>query len=149
MPADGFYEWKDMGRGPKQPFFIRRRDRAPFAMAAIWDNWMSADGSELETCAVVTTDANATLAPIHHRMPVILAPEDFDRWLDPATPPKELETLMVPAPDDLLEAIPVSQSVNRVANDGPHLTDPFLIPLDAAPPKKKEKQADDRQPDLF
>ncbi|MCE9649714.1 MAG: SOS response-associated peptidase [Parvibaculum sp.] len=149
MPADGFYEWKEMGKGAKQPFFIRRRDRAPFAMAALWDNWMSADGSEIETCAVVTTEANATLAPVHHRMPVILASDDFDLWLDPAATPKELAALMVPAPDDLLEAIPVSQAVNRVANDGPHLTDPFLMPLDATPPKKKEKLADNRQADLF
>lgn len=149
MPADGFYEWKDMGRGRKQPFFIRRRDRANFAMAAIWDNWMSADGGEIETCAIVTTEANATLAPIHHRMPVILARQDFARWLDPAAAPKDLAALMVPAPDDLLEAIPVSQSVNRVVNDGPHLLDPYLMPLDAAPPKKKEKAPDDRQADLF
>ncbi len=149
MPADGFYEWKDMGRGQKQPFFIRRRDRANFAMAAIWDNWMPADGSEIETCAIVTTEANATLKPIHHRMPVILAREDLARWLDPAAAPKDLAALMVPAPDDLMEAIPVSQSVNRVANDGPHLLDPFLMPLDAAPSKKKEKPADDRQADLF
>lgn len=149
MPADGFYEWKDMGRGQKQPYFIRSRDRANFAMAAIWDNWMSADGSEIETCATVTTEANATLTPIHHRMPVILARENFARWLDPAAAPKDLAALMVPAPDDLMEAIPVSQSVNRVANDGPHLLDPYLMPLDATPPKKKEKAPDDRQADLF
>ncbi len=120
-----------------------------FAMAAIWDNWMSADGSEIETCAVVTTDANATLAPIHHRMPVIIDPEDFDLWLDPATPLKELERLMAPAPDDLLEAIPVSASVNRVSNDDPSLIDPALVTVAAPEPKKKAKTPDDRQSDLF
>lgn len=148
-PADGFYEWKEIRRGLKQPYFIRRRDRAPFAMAAIWDNWMSADGSEIETCAVVTTDANATLTPIHHRMPVIIDPEDFDLWLDPATPLKELERLMVPASDDLLEAIPVSASVNRVSNDDPSLIDPALVTVAAPEPRKKSKTLDDRQSDLF
>lgn len=149
MPADGFYEWRVMGAGAKQPHFIRRRDRGLFAMAAIWDNWMPANGSELESCAVVTTEANQTLTPIHHRMPVILAPEDFDLWLDPATPVKELEALMVAAPNDLMEAIPVSPDVNRVANDGPHLLDPYLAPTTPPAPKKKEKLTDDRQKSLF
>jgi len=149
MPADGFYEWKTTTTGAKQPYFIRRRDRAPFAMAALWDNWLPADGSELETCAVITTDANVTLRPIHHRMPVILEAKDFDLWLDPATPLKELEPLLVPAPDDLLEAFPVSPDVNRVANDGPHLLDPYLAPPEPVKPKKKEKPTDDRQESLF
>jgi putative SOS response-associated peptidase YedK len=149
MPADGFYEWKASASGPKQPYFIRRRDRALFAMAAIWDDWLPADGSELQTCAVVTTEANATLTPIHHRMPVILDPKDFALWLDPATPVKELQALMAPAPDDLMEAIPVSPDVNRVANDSPHLLDPYLAPLEPPAPKKKTKPTDDRQKTLF
>lgn len=149
MPADGFYEWKAGASGPKQPYFIRRRDRALFAMAAIWDDWLPADGSELQTCAVVTTEANATLTPIHHRMPVILDPKNFALWLDPATPVKELQALMVPAPDDLMEAIPVSPDVNRVANDSPHLLHPYLAPLEPPAPKKKTKPADDRQKTLF
>tara|TARA_R110000824_G_scaffold118960_19_gene272715 strand:+ start:137334 stop:138065 length:732 start_codon:yes stop_codon:yes gene_type:complete len=149
MPADGFYEWQVTGQNAKQPYFIRRRDRAPFAMAAIWDNWMPANGSELDSCAVVTTSANTMLTPIHHRMPVILDPKDYDLWLDPATPVKELEALMVAVPEDLMEAIPVSPDVNRVANDGPHLLDPYLAPT--APPvqKKKAKPVDDRQESLF
>lgn len=155
MPADGFYEWKAVGKGPKQPYYLRRRDGKPFAMAAIWDNWMSANGSEIESCAVVTTQANATLAPIHHRMPVILDERDWDRWLDPATPPKELAALMKPAPDDLLEAVPVSAAVNRVANDHRGLvvemSDRTVAVVEATPeaPKKKPKPADERQSDLF
>jgi putative SOS response-associated peptidase YedK len=148
MPADGFYEWRVLANGARQPYFIRRRDRALFAMAAIWDIWQTPDGSELESCAVVTTEANATLRPVHHRMPVILDPKDFDLWLDPATPVKELEALMAPAPDDLMEAIPVSPDVNRVANDGPHLLDLYLAPPEPAP-KKKAKDTDDRQTNLF
>lgn len=155
MPADGFYEWKAMPKGPKQPYYIRRRDRKPFAMAAIWDNWMAANGSEIESCAVVTTEANATLAPIHHRMPVILDEKDWDLWLDPATPLKELQALMRPAPDDLLEAVPVSDAVNRVANDHAGL----VIEVDAhtvsvaetrtAAIRRKPKSTDDRQNELF
>ena len=153
MPADGFYEWRAMGKGPKQPYYIRRRDRHPFAMAAIWDNWMPANGSEIETCAVVTTEANATLGPIHHRMPVILDEKDWDLWLDPEATPKELAALMKPAPDDLLEAIPVSDAVNRVANDNPGLvaetSERAVAAVEDVPVKKKEKPADDRQIDLF
>lgn len=152
MPADGFYEWKVMPKGPKQPYLIRRRDGRPFAMAALWDNWMTADGSEIESCAVVTTDANATLAPIHERMPVILDEKDWARWLDPLTPLRELQALMKPAPDDLLEAIPVSEGVNRVANDHPGLiveahVRPRTVP--EAPAPRKRKPTDDRQGDLF
>jgi putative SOS response-associated peptidase YedK len=149
MPADGFYEWQVRGQDAKQPHFIRRRDRALFAMAAIWDDWLPADGSELESCAVVTTEANATLTPIHHRMPVILDEKNFDLWLDPATSLKELQTLMVPAPDTLMEAIPVGPEVNRVANDGPHLLDPCLVPSAPPAPRKEKKPRDDRQQDLF
>ena len=71
------------GKGvPNSRTSSRCRDGAPFAMAGIWDDWLSADGSELESCAVVTTAANDHLAPIHHRMPVILDPKDWDAWLD-------------------------------------------------------------------
>ena len=149
MPADGFYEWRVLSGGAKQPYFIRRRDRTPFAMAAIWDNWMPANGSELESCAVVTTEANETLTPIHHRMPVILDPKDYVVWLDPTTPLKELEALLVATPDDAMEAIPVSPDVNRVANDNPALLDPYLAPPLPVAAKKKEKTTDDRQQDLF
>lgn len=149
MPADGFYEWKAAGKGPKQPWFIRRKDGAPFAMAALWEHWMDPHGSELDTCAVVTTEANATLAPIHHRMPVILDEKDWDLWLDPAATERELRALLRPAPDDMLEAIPVSTRINRAANDDPSLIE-RAEPV-AAPPEKPrpKKQADKRQMGLF
>jgi putative SOS response-associated peptidase YedK len=149
MPADGFYEWKAVGKGPKQPFFIRRRDGKPFAMAALWEHWMDPHGSELDTCAVVTTEANATLAPIHHRMPVILAEKDWDLWLDPAATEKELLPLLRPAPDDFLEAIPVSTRINRAANDDPSLIE-RAEPVPAAPEKPRTRKAPDkRQMGLF
>lgn len=150
MPADGFYEWKAQGSGPKQPFFIRRRDRKPFAMAAVWDTWMPSGGSELDSCAVVTTEANETLKAVHHRMPVILDEKDWDLWLDPGATEKELLALLRPAPDDLMEAIPVSTRINRVANDDPSLQERGQA--EAEPertPRPKKRAEDTRQMGLF
>jgi len=124
FPADGFYEWRRDGKSRK-PFLIRRRDGGLFAMAGIWEYWMTPEGSELESAAIITTDANATLAPVHHRMPVILDEADFDRWLSASeTEAKDLEGLLRPAPDDLLEAVPISDRVNKVANDDAALLEP-------------------------
>lgn len=149
MPADGFYEWKAEGRGPKQPYFIRRRDGAPFAMAALWEHWMDPHGSELDTCAVVTAEANATLMPIHHRMPVILPEKDWGLWLDPAATEKELLALLRPAPDDLLEAIPVSTRINRAANDDPSLIERSEVVAEVPEKPRARRTADIRQMGLF
>lgn len=153
MPASGFYEWRNTGSKGKQPFFIRRRDGAPFAMASIYDQWMGPDGSEIDSCAVVTTAANTTLRTIHQRMPVILAPDDWANWLDPAMRERDLLALLHPAPDDLLEAIPVSARVNRIANDDPGLMEPVAPaqpgtenPGEPAQAKNKSGQG---QMDLF
>ena len=152
MPADGFYEWKAEGKGPKQPYVIRRRaengERQTFAMAALWETWASAEGSEIDSCAVVTCEANETLAPIHHRMPVILDEKDWDTWLDPATPLKEAQALLRPAPGDLLDATPISTRINNVANDDPSLLERELI--DPAPEKPaRTKKPDTKQLGLF
>jgi len=150
MPADGFYEWKAEGKGPKQPWLIRRVDRAPFAMAALWETWATAEGSEIDSCAIVTCEANATLAPIHHRMPVILDEKDWEKWLDPATPLKEAQALLRPAPDDLLDAQPVSTRINRVANDDATLLEPATIEPDPEKPARPKKaEPDTRQMGLF
>ena len=126
IPADGFYEWKEIG-GRKQPYFVRlRKTGAPFAFAGLWETWTGSNGEELDTAAIVTTNANRTLAPIHDRMPAILAPEAFDLWLDCArVDAKTAAALLIPARDELLETYPISPAVNRVANDSAALIAPF------------------------
>jgi putative SOS response-associated peptidase YedK len=130
IPADGFYEWKDMGKGrKKQPFFIRARSGQSLALAGLWEVWKDReqdDAEWLKSCTIITTDPNSLLAPIHNRMPVVLPPEAWDTWLDPANDDTDaLERLLVPAPDDLLELYPVSTDVNSVENDGPQLIMPL------------------------
>lgn len=151
IPADGYYEWQTTKPGIKQPYFIRRQDCKPFAMAAIWDNWMPSNGSEMESTALITTQANESLISIHHRMPVILDPAQWDLWLDPTTPVKELQALLIPAPEALLEAVPISTRVNKVANDGASLLE-RVAPMEVQPEpaaKKSKTTRDNRQIDLF
>ena len=125
VPASGFYEWQTRGKGPKQPF-----SRAPvrcagrqslIAFAGLWETWHGADGSEIDTATIVTTDANERLRPIHDRMPVVLAPEDFEAWLSRETDPAEAQALLKPAPEDLFSLTPVSTRVNSADNDDPGL----------------------------
>jgi putative SOS response-associated peptidase YedK len=140
IPADGFYEWKPMG-GRKQPYFIRQKSGEPFAFAGLWETWMGPNGEEMETAAIVTTTANETLRPIHDRMPVVLPPEAYDLWLDGANvDAKTAEALIRPAPEEQLEAFPVSTDVNRVANDNAKLVD-RVAEMAEAPPVPKPKAA--------
>jgi putative SOS response-associated peptidase YedK len=124
VPADGFYEWQRRG-SRKQPMFIHRRDGEPMAFAGLWAAWRDGDGDDadwLRSCAIVTTDANDVLAPLHERMPVVLEERDWDRWLDPsADDVNALARLLVPASNELLVAYPVSSAVNSADNDGPEL----------------------------
>lgn len=104
IPADGFYEWQGDVPGKKVPHFIHRPDDGLMAFAGIWEHWMGPDGSELETAAIITTSANALVATIHTRSPVIIHPEDFGRWLDcSAEDAGKIVPLMRPAPDDYFE----------------------------------------------
>lgn len=123
VPADGFFEWQTAEPGKGTPYYISRTEGGVFAMAGIWEAWLSPNGSELFSMAVVTTAANAVLAPFHHRMPVIITPEHFETWLncDDETDVKGAQALMHPAPDDYFQAWPVSKAVNKIANDGPEL----------------------------
>jgi putative SOS response-associated peptidase YedK len=146
IPADGFYEWKAQERGPKQPYYIHRKDNRPFGMAGIWSDWMAPDGSELDTLAIITIDANRLIEGLHNRMPVIISEEDFETWLDPAVEKSAaVDALIRPAQEDLLEAYPVSTRVNRVGEDDAGLIEPIgpvYQPNDKTP-------SDDEQLDLL
>jgi len=124
--ADGFYEWRvaDAGaegsrRLSKQPFHITRQDEAPFAFAGLWSSWRAPDGSRLRTCTIITTAANATIASLHDRMPVILAPEAEQAWLDPRTPSCELPDLLAGLPEAQTALRAVCSAVNDARYDGP------------------------------
>ena len=125
VPADGFYEWERMTPAIRQPNLIRRVDGEPMAFAGLWSIWRDPARPESElvrSFTVITTTANATLEPIHDRMPVILPASAWETWLAP-TPaePGELLALLRPASDDLLERFPVSKRVNDARNEGPDL----------------------------
>jgi putative SOS response-associated peptidase YedK len=119
IPADGFYEWQKTNGG-KQPYYIRMEDGSPFAFAGLWESWNKGGEGEIHSCTIFTTSANDLVGEIHHRMPVILPPEDYELWLDPAVrEADQLLTLLAPYPADVMEAYPVSRRVNSPSNNGP------------------------------
>lgn len=120
VPIDGFYEWQKVDSG-KQPWFIYRADGLPMLLAGLY-----ARHSWGDSFTVLTTAANALMANLHDRMPVILDPEDTPRWLDPlVTDPSLVEDLMAPCPPEWLEAHMVSKAVGNVRNDSPELIEPI------------------------
>jgi putative SOS response-associated peptidase YedK len=125
--ADGFYEWKKEGKR-KIPIFIHRPDDAPFAFAGLWEVWRAPDGSKIASCAIVTTEPNDLLRPIHDRMPVILPREAWEKWLAPgAAPPRDLLALLRPSPSDFLTTTVVSTYVNTPDHEGPECIEPAVI----------------------
>jgi len=119
IPADGFYEWAG-SKGPKQPYYIGLEGRALFAFAGLWERWVDPEGEPLESCALLTAAASAQLRAVHHRMPVIVDPADYARWLDPDV---EEPDLLSPVIDrnlgSALEFYPISPYVNNVRHDDP------------------------------
>lgn len=121
--ADGFYEWQQTEHG-KQPYWLHRPDREPFAFAGLWARAVREDGSKLYSCTIVTTRPSEQVAPIHDRMPVILERDHEAAWLDRETVSDELMAMLEPT--DELELTEVGDAVNNVREDGPHLLDPPL-----------------------
>jgi putative SOS response-associated peptidase YedK len=120
--ADGFYEWQKTDDG-KQPYHIKMQDDSPFAFAGLWETWKN--GKEVRSATIITTDANDLMKEIHHRMPVILHPEDYAMWLDPDFDEKEpLTTLLKPYPADAMQAYAVSRRVNKPSNNEPSILEP-------------------------
>ena len=122
IPASGFYEWKREEGETPLPYYVVRSDGAPMVFAGIWQDW-ERDGERLTTCAIVTTDANAAMAPIHHRQPVILEPEDWALWLGEAG--KGAASLMRSSADDTLRLHRVATTVNSNRATGPALIEPL------------------------
>ena len=115
--ADGYYEWKKLGK-EKQPILYRMKADAPFA--GLWEHWEH-DGEVIDSCAIITTDANDLARAVHDRMPVLMGPDAWEPWLDTEADPAVLQCLLVPFLPDQMEACPASAAVNSVKNNGPEL----------------------------
>lgn len=117
VPVDNFFEWaKTKGRGPKQPYAIDMRSGEPFALAGIWESWRQPDSGEIvRTFCIITTSANEMIEAIHDRMPAIVPPHAYDRWLSPIEP--DPRDLLVPYPSEFMAMRPVSQRANNADND--------------------------------
>lgn len=124
IPADGFFEWTKTETGTRLPWYIHRRDGAPLAFAGVWQDW-GPQGARSPTCAIVTTAANATMAPIHHRMPVCIAAPDWGLWLGQEG--RGAARLMQAPAEDLLIAHRVDPAVNSNRASGPQLIEPIVI----------------------
>jgi putative SOS response-associated peptidase YedK len=170
VPADGFYDWKEE-RGRRRPHVVRPKNRepnrepagGPIAFAGLWECWMGPNGEEMETCAIITTQASRDIAHIHDRMPVIVPPDAFDFWLDCTNvDAMTAAALIAPSPAGLLEVYEVSSAVNHAANDSPALIEPLAAGAEPPAPStpqtglsttakraKKRKEEDDRQSSLF
>jgi putative SOS response-associated peptidase YedK len=154
IAADGFYEWKAVG-GHKVPYYVRLKSGEPMAFAGLGECWTGSNGEELETAAIVTTEANRLLAPIHSRMPVIVPPEAFDLWLNTVEVDAKIAVALIqPASENLLEAYEVSTAVHRTANDNQKAVEPVATSEQSVPVHKpvacvKRAKKDNGQTSLF
>lgn len=148
IPASGFYEWqRNADTKQSQAWWIPRSDGQIAAFAAVHETYISKNGSEIDTVAILTTEATGRFSRIHNRIPVIIAPEDFSRWMDCKTQePRHVADLLSQPSDDYFEAVAVSDAVNKVANTGPHIQQQ-AIPKDlnkksksTASPKRSNRQ---------
>jgi putative SOS response-associated peptidase YedK len=129
IAADGFYEWKKLDTKTKQPYAIAMQDRSMFGFAGLWERWTDkASGEVVRSCTIITTTPNEVCAPIHDRMPVIVSPEDYGKWLgEHEADPVRLLQMLKPFPAEQMECFPVGVAVGNVKNDEPAL----LVPVAA------------------
>jgi putative SOS response-associated peptidase YedK len=127
IPASGFYEWQKKGSAAKQPFYFYLPEKEVFGFAGLWEEWINKEtGDVLETCIIITTEANEVLKPVHDRMPVILQAADYDEWLDSRENNTEkLQRLLAPYPAKDMSSHAVSRSVNIPDADSPELIEPL------------------------
>jgi putative SOS response-associated peptidase YedK len=127
IPADGFYEWKKAGK-ERQPYNFSLKDDSLFAFAGIWDRWKSPAGAKIESCSILTTDANSLVVPVHDRMPVILPRRHYETWLTtPDAQADKLKELLVPFDPKLMKSYPVSRMLNKPDNDGPECAEEISL----------------------
>jgi putative SOS response-associated peptidase YedK len=143
VPVDGFFEWEKVGK-EKRPYMIAMLDRQPFALAGLWENWKDpASGEWIRTFTIITTEANKLVAELHDRMPVIIAPQDHERWLKGPNP----QELLKPYPADEMTMWPVSPKLNSPKNDSPDLLEPIANPDGAGEPVERANEgAPQREP---
>lgn len=124
--ADGFYEW-DSAVKPRQPYYFHRQDKEPIALAGIWDRWVSEDQS-IDSCCILTEAANEIVSPVHSRMPAIIRPDDYDRWLDAGMQDSDIARKIAIQPDSYSDIIayPVTSQMNRAAFDNFHCVENIL-----------------------
>lgn len=142
IPASGFYEWQRDGVNKGQPYWVRPRHGGIVAFAGLMETWLERGGSEIDTGAILTTAANGMIAGIRDRMPVVIEPRHFDRWLDCLNfAPRDVADLLKAPDPDFFEAIPVSDKVNEVENTGPDLQDAVAVAnMRPQPPLKDSAQ---------
>jgi len=121
VPADAFYEWARQDAKNKRPYAIALKSGEPYAFAGLWESWKPKEGEALETFSILTTDANQVLEPIHNRMPVILEPKNYRRWIEPASAERLPVDLLRPFDAERMTAWPVSQRMGNVRNNDPEL----------------------------
>ena len=127
-PADGFFEWKEVG-GRKQPYFMKLASDQPMALAGLWERWSGGGGEPLMSFTILTTEPNELAGQLHDRMPVVIEPKDFQHWLDPRIEePRALRRLLAPLPAELMKMHAVSRRVNDPANDDASLLEPVEEP---------------------
>ncbi|AZN99036.1 SOS response-associated peptidase [Mesorhizobium sp. M9A.F.Ca.ET.002.03.1.2] len=150
VPASGFYEWHQSGGRRGQPYWVRPKHGGLVAFAGLIETYAEPGGSEMDTGAILTVNANADIAHIHDRMPVVIDPRDFARWLDCRTlEPRDVADLLRPAQLDFFEAVPVSDLVNKVGNTGPEIQERGVVGPEPEKARRQKPGADDSQMTLF
>lgn len=150
VPASGFYEWKGTGRKNAQPYWVRPKNGGLVAFGGLMETWMEPGGTEIDTAAILTCAANSQISHIHARMPVVVRPEHYSRWLDcMGSEPRDVADIAQPIEPGFFETIPVSNLVNKVANVGPELHHPVEISAEEAPAINGVDMAKSDQLSLF
>lgn len=153
LPVSGFYEWRKLGDGRKQAYWIRPRDGSMIAFGALMESWVSGDGSQMDTAAILTTASNHALSPIHDRLPLVIRQEDYQEWLDcKRNRGKDVQHLLKPVQDDFFEAIPVSDKINNARYFGTDVHEPAeehsaQEPAQPAKPTRSKKSTNTKKTD--